>query len=185
MGKMTQPKFREDKVTQVAALFLKMSGGHMNHLKLMKLLYLADRESLIKWGRPIVFDYYVSMGQGPVLSQTLNLMHGETPAAEFWNKLISPSQNYEVRLLGEFDTGQLSKAEEKLVQEIYSKFGQFTQWQLVEYTHTLPEYKDPNGSSVPILYKEVLKGAGKSDKDISSIINELDNIGLMDRIMFS
>jgi len=48
----------------------------MNYLKLMKLLYLADRESMRRNGRPISGDRYVSMDHGPVLSQTLNLING-------------------------------------------------------------------------------------------------------------
>lgn len=180
-----KPKFREDKVTQVATLFLKMGGGKMNHLKLMKLLYLADREALVRWGRPIVYDSYVSMNQGPVLSQTLDLIHGDSSATKFWNKCISPTTNFEVSLLVKSETSKLSRAEEKLIDEIFAKFKHLDQWQLVEYTHGLPEYQDPKGSSIPISYEKVLKGAGRTDIDITSIVDEIDNIGSMDNLMCS
>ena len=32
----------------------------MSYMKLIKLLYLADREALARWGRPITTDQYVS-----------------------------------------------------------------------------------------------------------------------------
>ena len=57
--------YREDKATQAAARLLRLAGGKLNHMKLMKLLYLADRRALIQWGRPITFDWYVSMPHGP------------------------------------------------------------------------------------------------------------------------
>ncbi len=63
-------------VAQMAAVFADKQGGMINILKLVKLLYLADRESLQKHGNPISFDRLVSMDHGPVLSRTLNLICG-------------------------------------------------------------------------------------------------------------
>jgi uncharacterized phage-associated protein len=69
--------FNEAKATQAAARLLKLRGGSMSYIKLMKLLYLADREALIRWGRPITTDRYVSMDNGPVLSRIYNLIRNE------------------------------------------------------------------------------------------------------------
>jgi hypothetical protein len=41
-----------EKATEAAAKFLKLRGGRMSYLKLIKLLYLLDREALLRWGRP-------------------------------------------------------------------------------------------------------------------------------------
>ena len=41
---------------------------HADYIKLIKLLYLADRAALIETGSPITGDRYVSMKFGPVLS---------------------------------------------------------------------------------------------------------------------
>ena len=68
--------FKEVKTAQVAAFFLAKAPGHrMPHLKLMKLLYLADRESMRETGYPMSWDRLVSMPHGPVLSTTLNLIN--------------------------------------------------------------------------------------------------------------
>jgi len=56
-----KPGFNEAKATQAAALLLKLRGGRMNYMKLIKLLYLVDRTALIRWGRPVTFDSYCSM----------------------------------------------------------------------------------------------------------------------------
>ena len=46
--------FNERKAAQMAAFFLGQgSGGRLAHLKLMKLLYLADREAVRAFGLPI------------------------------------------------------------------------------------------------------------------------------------
>jgi len=42
--------FDETKATQVASRILKMRGGRMHYLKLIKLLYIIDREALQRWG---------------------------------------------------------------------------------------------------------------------------------------
>jgi len=39
-------RFDEAKATQAATLFLKLRGGRMHYIKLIKLLYLLDREAL-------------------------------------------------------------------------------------------------------------------------------------------
>lgn len=156
----------------------------MNYLKLMKLLYLADRRALIRWGRPIFYDSYVSMDYGLVLSETLDILRGIFPA-ELWNKAISRPSSYEVALQDDSGTGKISKAEEKLIAEIFSEFGHLNEWQLVEYTHDLPEYQDSKGSSISIEYEKVLKAGGKSQDDINSIIEEINVIELMDETMNS
>jgi uncharacterized phage-associated protein len=57
----------------MAAFFAKKEGDVIPVLKLTKLLYLADREALARYGEPITYDLPVSMEHGPVLSRALNL----------------------------------------------------------------------------------------------------------------
>ena len=71
--------FNEQRVAQMAAYLLGRARGHTKYLKLMKLLYLADRESMKRHGHPISGDRYVSMEHGPVLSHTLNLPRPPSP----------------------------------------------------------------------------------------------------------
>lgn len=75
--------FSEKKAAEAAAfLLLRAKARHANVtlLKLMKLLYLAERLSYERHGIPIIGDRMVSMDHGPVLSRTLDLiMHSELP----------------------------------------------------------------------------------------------------------
>jgi uncharacterized phage-associated protein len=178
-----KPDFREDKVAQAAALFLKLRGAPMSHLKLMKLLYLAEREALIRWGRPIVFDSCVSMDHGPVLSCTLNLLNGYSQTPGMWERTISTISDNEVYLLNDPGTNCLSQAEEELIQELFQKYGKMDRWGVRDKTHDLPEWEDPHGSSIPIDYKDILRGAGKTPTEIETIIDEIENIALMDELM--
>ena len=54
---MTYPTlFNEKRAAQAAAFLLHRAGGRLPVLKLMKLMYLAERESLRLYGEPIIGD---------------------------------------------------------------------------------------------------------------------------------
>ena len=166
-------RFREDRTTQAAARLLRLHGAAMPYLKLIKLLYLADRKALVELGRPISCDLFVSMPHGPVLSRTYDLILGEPEANSYWRRYISPPENYALRLVGDAPNDQLSPAEERILDSIFREFGSMDKWALRNYTHTLPEYHDPNGSSVPIAMMEMLTGQGVSESDAKAILEEL------------
>lgn len=165
-------RYREDKATQAAAHLLRLGGGRMNHMKLVKLLYFADRKALLQWGRPITFDWYVSMPHGPVLSFTLDKINDTPPpdGSSYWHRVISEREGNEVCLLAEVaPNDQLSPAEEQLLDAIYREYGGLNQWQIRDLSHHLPEWRDPNGSSVPIHIRDILLGEGLSEDDVKEI----------------
>lgn len=146
--------FSEQKIAQMAAFFLIRRGGRMSYLKLMKLLYLADRESMDRYGESMSADVHYSMPHGPVLSETLNLITGQK-SSPIWRDMIYPCENYEVALTHpDFvpgDLEELSEADVEILDEVWKRFGHMTRFDLVQYTHQhLPEWVDPNGSSRPI-----------------------------------
>jgi uncharacterized phage-associated protein len=166
-----QLHYRQERATQAAARLLKLRGGVMSYMKLLKLLYLADRKALLQHGRPITYDRSVSMDQGPVLSQTYNLMVAEESPGEpsYWRRYISEPEHYEVRLIAEAPNREVSRAQEAILDEVFAEFGRLGRWQLVELTHTLPEWVDPHGSSVPIAISEVLRAGGLDAEDIAAV----------------
>ncbi len=170
-------RFDEAKATQAAAYFLKLRGGQMHYIKLIKLLYLTDREALLRWGVLVTTDRHVSMDNGPVTSKILSLITDDRPKP-IWSEYISaPLGDYEVRLLKEAPTSRLSRAEEKLMAEIFEKFGYRNRWDLIDNVmHKLPEWKDPNGSSTPISVRDILVAAGEREEEIRAIIKELCSV---------
>lgn len=72
MGKI---RFQFDVNKFVCALaYLADNVLELSTLKAAKLLYLADREHLLKHGRPILGDWYSCMDNGPVPSRAYDLM---------------------------------------------------------------------------------------------------------------
>ncbi len=157
----------------------------MSYMKLIKLLYLVDREALLRWGRPVTTDRYVSMDQGPVLSSILNLINeGHRPGAPgVWPEYISEPQGYEVALLKEAPADELSRAEEELIEEVFRDHGHKSRWELVELVHTLPEWRDPNGSAVPISYADILAAGGKSPLETATVVEELESLMAVDSLL--
>ena len=169
-------RFREDRTTQAAAHFLSRHRRRLNHMKLIKLLYLADRVALVRWGRPITFDWYVSMDHGPVLSFTLNLINMQPVPRHpgYWHTFISERNDHEVRLIKNAPTDMLSPAELGVLDEIDAQFGKMTQWELVEHVHTLPEWRDPEGSALPIELGDILRAEGRDEDDVERIQETLE-----------
>lgn len=147
---------------QTAAWFLHKERGRMHHLKLMKLLYIAERTSIQKNGYPVLGDKLCSMDNGPVLSTTLDYMKGESvslPEDNGWNRWVSPVHEYEVSLAREYnpeDLNLLSDATLEILADVWNNFGHMDQWEIRDYTHSFPEWQNPNGSSRIITYKELL-----------------------------
>ena len=136
----------------------------MSYMKLIKLLYIADRTSLLRYGKPITMDRWYSMTLGPVLSNVLNLITDPSwvDSTGTWSRFISaPLGDREVCLLSpEVPNDRLSNAEEKIISEVFSEYGQYTRWQLVELLHNgqlAPEWKEPPaGRRIPISLRDVL-----------------------------
>jgi uncharacterized phage-associated protein len=158
--------FNERKAAQMAAFFLGQSAeGRMSHLKLMKLLYLADREAVRAFGWPISGDRLVSMPHGPVLSQTLNLMDGDVESQPGgWEEWISGKENHELSLRQRFDPAsldELAPGEVEVLRAVWDQFGAMSKWEIRDWTHQhCAEWKDPKGSSVPISYDALARAVG-------------------------
>jgi uncharacterized phage-associated protein len=173
-------RFNEAKATQAAARLLRNRGGQMSYMKLIKLLYIADREALGRWGRPITTDTYVAMKHGPVLSYVFNLITEPYSDDTFWARHISEPEHFCVRLKAEPAGDLLSEAEDELLDEISKRFGHLNRWALVDMVHKFPEWKDPQGSALPIEYADILRAQDKKPEEISAIENELNALSEID-----
>ena len=77
-------------------------GGSLPLIKLVKLLYLAERLSLQRYGEPITGDKLVSMPHGPVLSMTYDHINGALPSMEGgWDTWIADRADNVVALRDE------------------------------------------------------------------------------------
>ncbi|HLQ14430.1 MAG TPA: Panacea domain-containing protein [Candidatus Eisenbacteria bacterium] len=150
---------------------MNLAGGEIPMLKLLKLMYLVDRTSLIETGFPVTGDTIVAMGNGPVLSKTYDHLKptGELP--------FVASEPGNVRLQGSPPAdGHLSDYEIKLARRIFEQFGAMSGQQLIDYLHrTVPEWKSPPvGSSALIDPVDILRAAGKSESEIDAIAEQAE-----------
>ena len=157
----------------------------MSYLKLIKLLYLVDREALLRWGRPVTTDRHVSMPKGPVVSQIYDLIVSGNPPGirTYWHDHISAPENFEVSISRDPGDEELSPAEESLIDEVFAAHGQKSRWDLVKYTHDLPEWQDPNGSSIPIAYSDILRAENRTDAEIACIESEIESLAVVQALV--
>lgn len=177
--------FNEVKATQAAARFLTLRGGSMSYIKLIKLLYLADREALIRWGCPITTDRFVSMDIGPVVSRIYGLIRDEQPPGLFriWREFISPAQNYEVRLIRDPGNSELALPELDMIDAVYAEHGCHNRWAVVDFTRSLPEWVHPDGGALPIEHRDILRAADKTESEISAVEDALETAALVEQVL--
>ena len=160
--------FDERKAAQAASLLLERHDGRMPYIKLIKLLYLADREALIETGLPITGDRFVSMKYGPVLSHVLDLIKEPNPAEDsVWHSYIA-REGYDAVLVGPPASDQLSEYDEDVLRSIFDSCGHEKWPDVVTRTHALPEWTDPGGSVSQIEPEDILRFAGFSDEEVAT-----------------
>ncbi|MCY4448890.1 MAG: Panacea domain-containing protein [Chloroflexi bacterium] len=165
----------EAKAAQAAALFLLKAGGSMPHLKLMKLLYIADRESYRRCGSPITGDEMVSMSNGPVLSHTYDLMieRAKRPS-DYWSSYVGALHEETLALADgineETFLGALSQANRDVIDYVWTQWGRMSARELVKHTHGFREWQDPRGSSRPIDRYELFIGLGMEDGEAEALV---------------
>lgn len=165
--------FEERKATDGAVFLLQLYGGEMNYTKLLKLMYVAERTSLIRYNRPIFGDQVFSMKMGPVLSRVYDLIRSKGEPGIWWPKAISRTGDYEVRLVGSTTLGSLSEAEIEILVEVEQLYRKFHQYRLSQMTHDeFEEWEDPGDSSREITVERILQVIGKKESDVEIIAND-------------
>lgn len=172
--------YNERKAAQVAAYFVAQQGGTIPHLKLMKLMYLAERLSLQEYGDSMLNDSLVSMRYGPVLSRTKDCMDGlgDRSLPDGWDGWISDIANYKVGLakadFSEEQLDELSPSELELMDRVWDEHGGKDQWDLAEFTHQhCTEWKNPGASTLSITYDDVLIAGGLDEDSAAELSAEI------------
>lgn len=176
--------FDGEKAAQAAAHLIRLAEGEMYHIHLLKLLYLADRQSFVETGYPITGARMVSMDKGPVLSEVYDHISGAEQDETPWSRLISDQADFKVRLRDpDPSSTKLSRYEVRLLQQVFEKWGLWNRWDVVKFTHALPEWHDPEGSSRPIDPREILEAVGKSQQEIEDIANQVESVRMFARMV--
>lgn len=181
-----QFRFNSAKAAQAGAFLLKRNSGSMDKYLFIKMLYIADRESLSKWSEPITGDVPVSMELGPVLSIIYNLTKGEAiEHRSFWSPFISDAdkQTNQISLKDDPGRDQLSNNELRLIESVYERFKNFTWGQMRDFCHAFPEYEDVGKSSKVIPIKNILVAVGKKPEQVAAITQNIQEMIITDLLM--
>lgn len=177
--------FKIDKTIQAAGVLLcSERSRQMSYLRLLKLLYIADRESLRKTGRPIIGARPVAMDYGPLHSEVLDLVKGEAPRGGEWSRYVR-TFGYEVELAEDPDRTALSQQEIEVLNAVVADCRELNDWELVEKTHEFPEWKKRHipGTSQMISVEDILDALGWSTDDKNSVLDELRDEVEIERIL--
>lgn len=161
--------FQTRKAAQVVAFFAAKAGGSINALRVTKLLYLADRKSIDERDHPITNDNYASMPFGPVNSYTYSYINGAATVRQGqWLEFIAPRNENDIPLTRNIeidkDLDELSRSDLRILEEIWTEFKDIDRFDLAEWTHKYcPEWRDPNGSSIPIDLASIFAALNKQD----------------------
>ncbi len=100
-------KLNIQKTIQAAGVLLEFESTHqMDKLRLIKLLYIAERQMLRETGKPLLGSRVVAMQHGPVHSEVLDLLNGTHIAARLWDKHFHLS-GYSVQMVCQPERGEL------------------------------------------------------------------------------
>ncbi len=155
-----------NKAIQAAGVLFREDGvKRMAYMRLLKLLYVADRETLAETGRPITGGPVVAMANGPVLSEVYDLIRGQHLKMPLWDAYLR-KERYSLEIVADPDVGALSRYEIKKLQEVAAKHAEHDEWEMVTVTHQFPEWikNNPGKSSKPIPFTDILEAVGKSEQ---------------------
>ncbi|MBB1644953.1 Panacea domain-containing protein [Sphingobacterium sp. UME9] len=105
----------------------------IDRLKLIKLIWLADRLHLNKYGRQITKSAYSAMPRGPVASKVLDLLNSDIDS-------IKRIGNNQIAML-KADEKYLSVTDKEIIDFVWDKLKDSHQLDLVDFSHQFPEWK--------------------------------------------
>ena len=167
-------RFDFEKSLQAAAYLLHLEEGRMSYLRLLKLLYIAERELLAQKATLLTGDIYKAMEHGPVLSHIFDLIKGKGSQSMEWERYIKRS-GYAVKLVREPGRGRLSGEVIDKLTEVSERYREKDHWELRDLTHEFPEWAKnyAGGASALIPLKDILDAQGEQEsQETLEIIKE-------------
>ena len=141
------------KIIQALCFLLNEISDHQaDKIKLVKLLFLADKCHLIRYGRTISGDDFWAMPLGLVGSVTKDILDFDdeeencfqNPEHEYAKKMLKKVGKHTFKANESCTTTNINKLSEtdiEALQLVAEHFGKFDKWSLVKFTHRYPEWK--------------------------------------------
>lgn len=147
------------KIIQVLTYIAYQELNHrINSMKAYKLIWLADRYHLRKYGRTITGDTFYAMPHGVVPSDAKNVVEHQLTHIpndeQYRDKYIQRVNKYAYQAIASPDTKVFSDSDQEVLDLILKTYGHLDQFGLEKLSHTFPEWlpfeeklKDPNSRS--------------------------------------
>jgi len=164
-------RFRFDFEKVLAAIVFVSSSGipDLTKYKIGKLLFLADKFHLVRYGRTITGDRICAMEYGPVLSQTLDILNDalankhEDPRTARLAEQVTINRVYHnphFASVADFDPGvYLSKSDLSALKHVLDEHGHKSFEELKALTHEMFAYKkawsERDNSAPTIRYEDL------------------------------
>jgi hypothetical protein len=183
-------------VQAVAVLLKREKDRKLSRLRILKLLYIADRESIAETLRPITGDDVVAMDHGPVLSKTYRLIRGEVEKdgsirndGPIWDKYIFRDGTRYHTLACDPGEDLLCEYEIKKLNAVSATRHGMTDYAIADETHLFPEWvknQPPEGGREPITLHDLLAAldmleveaslleAQKDDEEMASLLSNVE-----------
>lgn len=165
--------FNYKKAVQSANYIIEKTGEPLDKMKVIKLLWIADRYHLRKYARLVTGDDYFAMVNGPVASQTLNLLnkdtgHIGTRELSYSNTYLSSPVKNKISTKSPTDKRFLSESDLEALNFAIDKFSSFSTTKLRDLSHKYPEYKK---------FEKALErnGGGRIEMKTEDFFKEADN----------
>jgi uncharacterized phage-associated protein len=142
-----------DKIIELLLYLAHVRPG-LDKYQVVKLFYLADREHLNRYGRPITYERYCALQYGPVASNAKDFLEGNKFAMAKINNKQLPFRTetrkdekgrdllYLQEPLREVDFDTFSKSDLRVIDEIIERYGQLNFDELYNLTHEHYAYKN-------------------------------------------
>jgi uncharacterized phage-associated protein len=159
--------FNYTKATQALNHFAIKEGGQINRMKALKLIHLADRYHLRKYGRLITNDIYFAMNYGPVASSVKDIAEGSEFLGQleqdYYSRYLSAEEPHGLKSVTPPDTDVFSDSDVEALDFAWEKFGHLNQFQLAEITHHYPEWAR---------HKQALKVESRIQMDLGDFLDD-------------
>lgn len=142
-----------ERTTIEALCYLLSKLQKADKIHLVKLMYLADKYHLMNYGRTITNDEFKAFENGPAGSRTMDVLDFDPfvlgKDIGLAKKLFQRGEGHEY-LPGEkcltHENEMLSESDIEALDFAVANFGKMNKWEVVDYTHTLQEWKQYESS---------------------------------------
>lgn len=120
---MLRFRFSAEKFVNAVAYLARSCPGSTK-MTVCKHLFFADREHLLKYGRPITGDHYYKLEHGPIPTVGLNMLRGKAdPARNALMKEYVSVEGTTVRPRKDADRSVFSKSDLEILEWVVEKYG--------------------------------------------------------------